>query len=166
MSVISPALLRGRRAFDTVAHSPTALWSAFILTHLWLGFLNLTAPGEPLGDVDNQYKYWTEQADLATFYVGIDKSWVYPIVALVPMIIAGVFGFADYAGTWLSLVLVLDMIAFAADRVAPLRSAGGGSRSCSCLGRLRSVASTRSRCRSPLLPFSCLPRGPVLPRFS
>jgi hypothetical protein len=114
MSVTSPALLRGRRAFDTIAHSPTALWSAFILTHLWLGFLNLTAPGEPLGDVVNQYKYWTEQADLATFYVGIDKSWVYPIVALVPMVIAGVFGFANYAGTWLSLVLVLDMIAFAA----------------------------------------------------
>ena len=114
MSVTSPALLRGRRALDSIAHSPTALWSAFILTHLWLGFLNLTAPGEPLGDVVNQYKYWTEQADLATFYVGIDKSWVYPIVALVPMIIAGVFGFADYAGTWLSLVLVLDTVAFAA----------------------------------------------------
>jgi Glycosyltransferase family 87 len=114
MSVTSPALLRGRRAVGSIVHSPTALWSAFILTHLWLGFLNLTAPGEPLGDVVNQYKYWTEQADLATFYVGIDKSWVYPIVALVPMIIAGVFGFADYAGTWLSLVLVLDAVAFAA----------------------------------------------------
>jgi hypothetical protein len=118
MSVNSSARPRGRRAFEqiarSVAQSPTALWSAFILVHLWLGFLNLTAPGQPLGDVVNQYKYWTEQADLATFYVGIDQSWVYPIVALVPMIVAGAFGFANYAGTWLSLVLVLDMVAFAA----------------------------------------------------
>ncbi|HEY5230171.1 MAG TPA: glycosyltransferase 87 family protein [Galbitalea sp.] len=114
MSVTSSALPRVRRAFSTIARSPTALWSAFVLTHLWLGFLNLTAPGQPLGDVVNQYKYWTEQADLATFYVGIDKSWVYPIVALIPMVIAGVFGFANYAGTWLSLVFLLDCIAFAA----------------------------------------------------
>jgi Glycosyltransferase family 87 len=118
MSVNSSARPRGRRAVArivrSIAQSPTALWSAFILAHLWLGFLNLTAPGQPLGDVVNQYKYWTEQADLATFYVGIDQGWVYPIVALVPMIVAGAFGFASYAGTWLSLVLVLDMVAFAA----------------------------------------------------
>jgi hypothetical protein len=90
------------------------LWSAFVLTHLWLGFLNLTAPGEPLGDVVNQYRYWTEQADLTSYYVGIDKAWVYPIVALVPMVLAGLFGFANYAGAWLGLVFVLDCVAFAA----------------------------------------------------
>jgi hypothetical protein len=89
------------------------LWGVFVLTHLWLGFLNVTAPGEPLGDVVNQYKSWTEQADLGSFYVGIDKTWVYPIVALLPMLIAGVFGFNDYAGTWLALVFVLDCVAFA-----------------------------------------------------
>ncbi|HEY1530216.1 MAG TPA: glycosyltransferase family 87 protein [Galbitalea sp.] len=102
-----------RGIFGVLTHSPTALWSAFILTHLWLGFLNLTAPGGPLGDVVNQYKYWTEQADLASNYVGIDKAWVYPIVALLPMIVAGAFGFDNYAGTWLGLVFVLDLVAFA-----------------------------------------------------
>jgi hypothetical protein len=114
MSSPSPALPRARRFFERAYRSPTVLWSVFVLTHLWLGFLNLTAPGEPLGDVDNQYKFWTEQADLGSFYVGIDKAWVYPIVALVPMILAGLFGFADYAGTWLALVFVLDAVAFAA----------------------------------------------------
>jgi len=97
-----------------VYRSPTALWSSFVLTHLWLGFLNLTAVGQPLGDVNDQYRLWTEQADLGGFYVGIDKAWVYPIVALLPMILAGIFGFNDYAGTWLALVFVLDSIAFAA----------------------------------------------------
>jgi hypothetical protein len=113
MSASPPAPAR-RRVFPAVAHSPAVLWSAFVLTHLWLGFLNLTAPGEPLGDVVNQYKYWTEQADYTSYLVGIDKAWVYPIVALVPMIIAGTFGFANYAGTWLALVFVLDCVAFAA----------------------------------------------------
>jgi hypothetical protein len=114
----SPPALPQRKTFAQVAHgvghSPTALWSAFVLAHLWLGFLNLTAPGEPLGDVVNQYRYWTEQADLTSYYVGIDKAWVYPIVALIPMIAAGVFGFGNYAGTWLALVFVLDGVAFAA----------------------------------------------------
>jgi hypothetical protein len=114
MSSPSPALPRSRSLFEAVYRSPTVLWSVFVLTHLWLGFLNLTAPGEPLGDVVNQYKFWTEQADFGSFYVGIDKAWVYPIVALLPMILAGIFGFNDYAGTWLALVFVLDCIAFAA----------------------------------------------------
>ena len=75
--------------------------SAFVLTHLWLGFQNLTESGIPLGDVVIQYRYWAEQADFANYFVGIDKVWVYPIVALVPIIIVAVFGFANYAATWL-----------------------------------------------------------------
>lgn len=108
----SPAV--GRRVLERIAGSRTAVWSAFILTHLWLGYQNVSEPGLPLGDVVNQYKYWAEQADLSTYYVGIDKAWVYPIVALVPMVLAAVFGFANYVGTWLGIVLVLDLAAFAA----------------------------------------------------
>ncbi|HEX4058820.1 MAG TPA: hypothetical protein VHX87_10955 [Galbitalea sp.] len=102
-----------RRVLSRVGNSPTALWSSFILVHLWLGFQNLTESGLPLGDVIIQYKYWSEQADLSNYYVGIDKPWVYPIVALLPMILAGVFGFANYAGTWLGIVFALDLVAFA-----------------------------------------------------
>jgi hypothetical protein len=97
-----------------LAGNPTALWSAFVIAHLWLGFLNLTAPGLPLGDVTLVYKFWAEQADYANYYVGIDGVWVYPVLALVPMVVAAVFGFASYASTWLSLIFVLDVVAFAA----------------------------------------------------
>src|ERR1700712_536176 len=114
MTTASPPRSRLRTAVSVIAHSPTALWVTFILTHLWLGFLNFTEPGLPLGDVVIQYRYWAEQADLATYYVGIDKAWVYPIVALLPIVMAGVFGFANYAGTWLGLVFLLDLVAFAA----------------------------------------------------
>jgi hypothetical protein len=120
MTASSPAIAqaggptgpRWRRWGSWIANSPTAIWVAFVLAHLWIGFLNLTAPGEPLGDVMVQYKYWAEQADLAKYDVGIDSAWVYPIVALLPMIAASIFGFMNYSGTWLTLVFLLDCVAF------------------------------------------------------
>ncbi len=96
-----------------IASSSIVLWGAFVLAHLWLGMLNLYAPGLPLGDVSIVYKFWTDQAIVANYWVGIDGSWVYPILALVPMLVARAFGPEHYASTWLSLVMVLDAIAFA-----------------------------------------------------
>lgn len=94
--------------------NPVALWSAFILTHLWLGLLNLYADGLPLGDVTIVYKFWSDQVFIADFWVGIHSSWVYPILAIFPMLLAGMLGPALYASTWLSLVMVLDAVGFAA----------------------------------------------------
>ena len=90
-----------------------ALWSAFALVHLWLGLLGLYADGYPLGDI-SLYRFWAEQALFAGHWVGIDTVWVYPVVALVPILIAAVFGTALYASTWLSLVTVLDAAALVA----------------------------------------------------
>ncbi|MBW8873186.1 MAG: DUF2029 domain-containing protein, partial [Leifsonia sp.] len=39
--------------------------------------------------------------------------WVYPILALVPMLAAYLFGPDFYASTWLSLVMIVDAVAFA-----------------------------------------------------
>jgi hypothetical protein len=96
------------------ASGPVPLWGLFVLTHLWLGMLNLYAPGMPLGDVSVVYKFWTDQAIVAHYWVGIDSSWVYPIVALVPMLLARAFGPELYSSTWLSLVMLLDAVALAA----------------------------------------------------
>ncbi|MHB1234575.1 MAG: glycosyltransferase 87 family protein [Microbacteriaceae bacterium] len=96
-----------------IGRSPALLWSAFVLTHLWLGVLNLYAFGWPLGDVNSVYKYWAQLVSTTHYIVGIDGPWVYPIVAIVPMLIATAFGFALYSSTWLSLVMALDAIAFA-----------------------------------------------------
>lgn len=88
------------------------VWVAFIAVHLWLGLLNLYAPGLPLGDVTIVYKFWMDQAIVAHFWVGIDSVWVYPIVALVPMLAAYAFGPDLYASTWLSMVMILNAVAF------------------------------------------------------
>jgi hypothetical protein len=95
-----------------VVRSPATLWGAFVLVHLWLGLLNLYAPGLPLGDVTIVYKFWMDQATIADFWVGIDSVWVYPVVALVPMLAATAFGPDQYGSTWLTMIMLLDAVAF------------------------------------------------------
>ena len=95
-----------------VAHSSFTLWAAFVLAHLWLGLLNLYGPGYPMGDVTSVYKFWVDQLLVNDFQVGIDSQWVYPILAFVPMIAALAFGATLYGSTWLSIVMLLNVVAF------------------------------------------------------
>ena len=98
-----------------ILRHPLALWAGFVLTHLGLGMLALYAPGQPLGDVTLVYKFWiVDYAFAGHGWVGIDTVWVYPILAIVPMIAAAAFGPELYASTWLTLVMIVDAIAFAA----------------------------------------------------
>lgn len=97
----------------SIATSPALLWSAFVLVHLWLGAVNLFGPGVPLGDVSIVYRFWTDQGIISHYWVGIDVPWVYPIVALVPMLAARAFGVAQYSATWLAMIMLLDAVAFA-----------------------------------------------------
>ncbi len=92
--------------------NPISVWIAFVLAHLWLGLLNLYAPGLPLGDVTIVYKFWMDQALIANYWVGIDSAWVYPILALLPMLAATIFGPEQFASTWLSMVMILNAVAF------------------------------------------------------
>jgi hypothetical protein len=107
----SPRRLPEPRA---IATSRVALWAGFVLAHVWLGVLNLYGPGMPLGDVTITYKLWTDQIVAGDFWMGIDRPWVYPILAIIPMLAAFAFGPALYASTWLALVMLLDAVAFAA----------------------------------------------------
>ena len=97
-----------------VATNRMTLWVGFIAAHVWLGMLNLFGPGFPLGDVTLVYKQWTDQIVLDNYWVGVDTVWVYPVVAIVPMLAAFAFGPALYASTWLTIVMLLDAVAFAA----------------------------------------------------
>src|SRR6478735_4453147 len=105
----SGGMRTGAAAFFT---HPIPLWLAFVLVHLWLGWLCLTAPGLPLGDVSYVYKWWVEQGRNADLWVGIHSAWVYPIVAILPMAAAYVFGPGPYESTWLSIVMIVDAAAF------------------------------------------------------
>jgi hypothetical protein len=105
-----------RRIWATVVMSlsstPIWVWVAFVLAHLWLGFLNQYSSTNPMGDVTSVYKYWVARGIYADVWVGVDIDWVYPILALLPMLAAWTFGEYQYGNTWLAMVLVLNLVAF------------------------------------------------------
>lgn len=111
MPQLADRLVRVRRITITAAGSAVSLWLAFAAVHLWLGFLNLYGPGLPMGDVTYVYLFWVERGVLADQWVGIDTAWVYPLLALVPMLAAYVFGPALYGTTWLTIVMALNAVA-------------------------------------------------------
>jgi hypothetical protein len=94
------------------ASSRWVLWSGLALAHAWLCFVNLYDAQYPLGDVTLVYRTWMQQGFSSHNWVGLDVPWVYPILAIVPMLLAWSFGPDNYAYTWLALVIVLDAVAF------------------------------------------------------
>lgn len=114
------------RAGRLLAH-PIPLWIAFVLVHLLIGAAALGFPGGAgMGDVRFIYPSWLQEGFELHRWVGIQTGWVYPILALPPMIAADAFGSGWMAPTWLSLVFVVDAIAFAF--VTGLFARGDGGR--------------------------------------
>jgi hypothetical protein len=69
------------------------------------------APHQPAGDVTGVYRFWIDYWHSTGALVGVQTDWVYPIAALPPMLLAGVFGDGPYLLVWLVLVSVLDAVA-------------------------------------------------------
>ncbi|MCL2794617.1 MAG: glycosyltransferase 87 family protein [Microbacteriaceae bacterium] len=93
---------------------PSVLWPAFIAVHFVLA-VSCLAPGRTgnsFNDVTGYYRSWVDNAVHGYGWPVIDQPWVYPIVALVPMLIPVVGGDAGYGPVWLMLVTLLDAAAF------------------------------------------------------
>ena len=100
--------------FLALGRRTLVLWVLFALVHAWLGILNLIGPGQPFGDVLYVYPFWVERGLLDGQWVGIDTSWVYPLLALVPMLVAYAAGPEWYGTVWLGTVTALHAAAFLA----------------------------------------------------
>lgn len=107
------------------------LWGAFIVAHVLVAWLGWILPSQPMGDVVLVYQPWSAAALNGGAVVGITETWVYPQLALVPMLLAQVlavpftaaFGSAGgYLIGWAMLVALCDLLAFAA------LIGGGGTR--------------------------------------
>jgi hypothetical protein len=97
------------------SRSPILLWLGFVIIHAWLGWQGYIAESVPYGDVSFVYSFWAHQAIAGGPVVGIDTQWVYPIVAFIPMLLAtggGLISVAAYPLAWISLVVVVDAVAF------------------------------------------------------
>ncbi|GAA0996445.1 glycosyltransferase 87 family protein [Subtercola frigoramans] len=90
-----------------LAENTPLLWSVFAAIHIFLGYVGLTAVTLPWGDVTIVYNSWISHG-LEGYWVGIDGPWVYPILALVPMIAAMSLGSGLYGVGWLVLVTLAN----------------------------------------------------------
>jgi hypothetical protein len=93
--------------------SPVLLWVLFGLVSIWLGWQGYFAEAIPYGDVSFVYEFWAGQAAGGAGIVGLDSAWVYPVVALVPILLPLIAGPGLYPIGWIILVTVLNAGAFA-----------------------------------------------------
>ena len=91
-----------------------ALWIGFALVHALVAWLGFAHPNEPMGDVYRVYGPWSLEALQGRGTIGITEAWVYPQLALVPMVLAHTFApIAGYTVGWAILMTLLDAAAFA-----------------------------------------------------
>lgn len=90
--------------------TPLAFWLVWAGVNIALGAVALTAPGWPLGDVLGPYKFWSGQLFSGTV-MGIDMPFVYPYVALAPMLLPWLAGDAAYGLGWVLMIAALNTCA-------------------------------------------------------
>jgi hypothetical protein len=88
------------------------LWVAFVVVHAAVGVAGYVLPSNPMGDVYLVYEPWSARALTGGGIMGITEPWVYPQLALVPLLLAWVFGFLTYTAGWAVFVTVLDALVF------------------------------------------------------
>jgi hypothetical protein len=93
-----------------LASSTTALLVALLIVHVWLVLFNVVLSPGAMNDVHGVYRRWMRSAVDGTV-VGIDQPWVYPIAALLPLVLAYLPGDALYPWSWVLLVTLLDLAA-------------------------------------------------------
>ena len=91
----------------------TLLWAGFALVHGVLWWLCFVSSGWPLGDVEVVYLGWATDAASGVDVAGITTGFVYPVLALLPILAPLAFGPGLYAAGWLALVTLLNAGIFA-----------------------------------------------------
>lgn len=67
---------------------PWPVWAAFLIVHAIVAAAGWLLPSQPMGDVVLVYQPWAQAALGGDAIVGITESWVYPQLALLPMLAA------------------------------------------------------------------------------
>lgn len=90
------------------------LWVAFAVVHVVVAVLGFVLPNQPMGDLYHVYDPWSREALEGDVIVGITETWVYPQLALVPLVLAQVLSFlGGYPIAWALLITAADALAFA-----------------------------------------------------
>ncbi|MCW3493828.1 hypothetical protein [Microbacterium sp. SSM24] len=90
------------------------LWVGFAVVHVVVASLGFTEPNAPMGDVSLVYEPWVRAAVENGSIMGISQEWIYPQLAIVPMVLAlGLAWIAGYEVAWAILITALNALAFA-----------------------------------------------------
>lgn len=90
------------------------LWIAFAVVHLLVAWLGFVYPNQPMGDVYYVYEPWARQVVEGNGIPGVTEAWIYPPVALVPMLLAlALEWIAGYEVAWALIVTICDAVVFA-----------------------------------------------------
>jgi hypothetical protein len=84
---------------------------AFVAVHLVLAWWTSIGPNQPIGDVEILYRSWVTAGLASGMWNGIDQSSVYPVLAIVPMVVAAFGGVTHIVAGWLTLMAVLNAVA-------------------------------------------------------
>ncbi len=103
----------------TLLDSRLALWAGYVAVHLVLAFQGLRHGASPLSDVTQVYQPWAHDVVTGRGIVGIDRPFVYPVVALAPILLPIVAGAHHYTLAWIVMAAAADAVA-----VAVLTSSG------------------------------------------
>ena len=89
------------------------LWLAIVGAHavFFLGLLGTMLNGNVQGDLQI-YRHWAFQGLVHGSWPGVDFAWVYPEVALAPIVFAGLWGFGFYLFVWLCMISALNIVSF------------------------------------------------------
>ena len=99
----------------------TALWCVFLGVHVITALVGWIYPSQPMGDVVLVYEPWATQALSGGPIVGVTETWVYPQLALVPMLLTTMLSMplipllgasGAFLIAWAVLVTALDALAF------------------------------------------------------
>lgn len=104
----------GRLTITRRSRSRPWLWLTFAGVHAWLAFVGVGwLPARTFYDID-LYRFWIAGGLDAGSWPVLDSAWVYPVGALVPMLVPAVVSTTStigYALGWCALVTALDAVA-------------------------------------------------------
>lgn len=90
------------------------LWIAFAVVHVVVAVSGYLLPNQPMGDVYFVYEPWARKAAWGFGIVGIDEDWIYPQLALVPIMLANALAWiSTYTWAWAIVVTACDALGFA-----------------------------------------------------
>lgn len=97
--------------------SRAALWTAFVLAHLWVAFAGTVLQGRSFFNDVELYREWMRLGFAEGAWPVLSGEWVYPAGAIVPMALAGLITTTStwgYQVAWVMLVATLNGLAIVA----------------------------------------------------